>query len=94
MMRRRFLPLRRLVPVGVLASLALASLALTAGCAARDRDHHERGQVVRQEARAPETLLPTDLAMRSDTALLHNARRMFDTSGHPECERQIRGIRN
>ena len=52
---------------------------LACACGSRERDTHENPSQVEERDRAPERFLPANLASRSDSVLLHNATRTFDT---------------
>ena len=52
---------------------------LTGACGSHERDTHENPSQVEERDRAPERFLPGNLASRSDSLLLRNAARRFDT---------------
>jgi mono/diheme cytochrome c family protein len=52
---------------------------MLASCGTHERDTHENPSQVEERDRDPEKFLPENLASRSDTALLRNAARRFDT---------------
>ncbi|CAN5895871.1 hypothetical protein BH11GEM2_BH11GEM2_07690 [soil metagenome] len=62
----------------LIAMRTVGVVALLGACGSKERDTHERPQVVDREERAPENFLPSDLASRRDSALLRNPTHTFD----------------